>query len=352
MKSVNLVALVMLIFFITKAWTQEGLGPVEVTSIAFSPDGSKIAIASGPHACAEGDLSPFAIQIQDVQSNQIIQSLQRHLCLVNTIAWSPDGTKLASSGEEGLAFVWDVTTAEVLSAAENSSVGVPRRGVIWDPNGQLIADFSVGGPLVSIWEAATGVIKASLGQNTGPDITSLAWSPDGSRLAIGNGASEVQIWDVAQIASGGLAEQLTTFPNLLVTAIEWSPDGSRIAIGGKNNVVILDASTGQQLEDYIGHTATVISIAWSPDNTRLASGSLDNTVRVWVAQSGELINSFQASGAVMSVAWSPDGTQLAFGTASGGLQIVDVPPLTPIVPCTTTIPAADTPYSDQRDCIR
>ncbi|KAG1791036.1 uncharacterized protein HD556DRAFT_662413 [Suillus plorans] len=71
----------------------------------------------------------------------------------------------------------------------------------------------------------------------------------------------------------------------MVTSVSFSPDGTRIAFGSSDNFVWLwDAATGQPLgEPLQGHTAMVLSVSFSPDGTRIASGSSDNTVRVWSA---------------------------------------------------------------------
>ncbi|HET8851651.1 MAG TPA: WD40 repeat domain-containing protein, partial [Ktedonobacteraceae bacterium] len=65
----------------------------------------------------------------------------------------------------------------------------------------------------------------------------------------------------------------------------WSPDGTRIASGSQaSDVQVWDASaTSGNVLTYMGHTGQVTAVAWSPDGTRIASGSDDHTVQVWVA---------------------------------------------------------------------
>lgn len=124
------------------AQAQEGLGPIDVTSIAFSPDGSQLAVASGPRICLDEDLQPFAIKIFNVETNQVVQNLVGHQCTALQVSWSPDGTRLASSGSDGLAFVWDMASGKAIASAEGSAIGpIFRRGVTWGPNSDLVADF-------------------------------------------------------------------------------------------------------------------------------------------------------------------------------------------------------------------
>ncbi len=74
-----------------------------------------------------------------------------------------------------------------------------------------------------------------------------------------------------------------------VYSVAWSPDGTRIASGGTDSTIqIWDVRTGQRLVLYSGHVGTVYTVAWSPDGTRIASGSDDSTVQVWDATTGRL----------------------------------------------------------------
>jgi len=67
-----------------------------------------------------------------------------------------------------------------------------------------------------------------------------------------------------------------------VFSVAWSPDGGRLATGSKDRVVkVWDAASGQQLLNLIGHSDAVRSVAWSPDATRLAAASIDETVQVY-----------------------------------------------------------------------
>jgi hypothetical protein len=109
-------------------------------------------------------------------------------------------------------------------------------------------------------------------------VRSVAFSPDGARLASGSVDDTMKVWD-ARTGQELLSLQGHT---VWVTSVAFSPDGARLASGSEDHTVkVWDARTGQELLTLKGPTSEVISVAFSPDGTRLASGSLDQTVKVW-----------------------------------------------------------------------
>ena len=232
---------------------------------------------------------------------------------VNTCAWSPDSTQLASAGDHTVK-VWDAASGQCLLTLQ----GHQRRvtSCAWNPDGTRLA--SAGDHTVMVWDATSGRSLLTL-QGHQKMVTSCAWSPDGMRLVSGSADNNVKVWD----AVGGLC--LLNFQGHQdeVTSCAWSPDSMRLVSGSKDKTAkVWDAASGECVLTFQGHKEEVTSCAWSPDGMRLVSGSKDETAKVWDAASGECLLTFQwLRLSCQSCAWSPDGTRLAF--AVGIVEVWD-----------------------------
>ena len=143
------------------------------------------------------------------------------------------------------------------------------------------------------------------------EVNSVAWSPDGRKIASGSEDKSLRVWDAT---SGAIMATLKGHSDY-VTSVAYSPDGKYIASGScDKSLRVWDAMSGTCVATLEGHLDYVRSVAYSPDGKYIASGSWDNSVRVWDAESRSCVATLKGhSNVVSSVAISPDGQCIASG---------------------------------------
>jgi hypothetical protein len=211
--------------------------------------------------------------------------------------------------------IWDSATGNERFALKGHAGAVMT--VAFSPDGQRLASGSAD-KTVKIWDSATGKELLAL-KGHASAVTSVAFNPDGQRLASGSQDQTVKIWDAATgkelVALMGLAGA--------ITSVAFSPDGQRLASASLDQTVkIWDSATGKELFALKGHAGFVLSVAFSPDGQRLASAGIDKTVRIWDSATGKELFALKGhAGPVTTVAFSPDGRRLASGSQDGSINL-------------------------------
>ena len=244
------------------------------------------------------------------QSKEV--NLIGHTGAVKSVAFSPDGTRVATGGRDGTARIWDTRTGALIKkiSRDESEGYVNFDSVCFNKDGSRIVTLeSTGGveQIVKILNAKTGDTLVALGTSEGHNdvVTSIALSPDETRVVTGSYDDTAKIWDVG---SGALLKTLNGHRND-VTSVVFSRDGSRIVTGSEDKTAkVWDAYTGEPLKTLTDHAGAVTSVAFSPDGSRIVTGSTDKTAKVWDAHTGEPLKTVEGhSGEVGDVAFSPDG---------------------------------------------
>jgi tetratricopeptide (TPR) repeat protein/Tol biopolymer transport system component len=284
--------------------------------VVFSGNGTRLASAIG---------ADKTVRVWEAQTGQEILTLKGHTGAVWSVAFSPDGRRIASASRDETVKVWDAHSGQEQLTLKGHTGAVST--VVFSPNGKRIVSGGTGHDPktnkiwgeVKVWDAGTGQETLTLKGHT-ELVRSVCYSPDGRRIASGNQDRTVKVWDAHTGQQALSLKGHTAFVN----SVCFSPDGRRIASASEDRTVkVWDAATGQEILSLKGHTGRVNSACFSPDGRRIASGSEDRTVKVWDAHSGqETLSLMGHTNSVWSVCFSPDGKRIA-SAGDGSVRLWD-----------------------------
>jgi WD40 repeat protein/transcriptional regulator with XRE-family HTH domain len=283
--------------------------PAAVYTLAFSPDGSKLAAASMDGTARIWDrVAHTALQLSTSATvvdrfspdggNEFAESLAQ------TLAYSPDGRQLATARtSDNVAHVWDAQTgAELMRLDHDGEV----LAVAFSPDGQYIATGSADGS-TRIWSRDGIQVGRTTTDRSSPTFT-VAFSPDSHYLATGGFSFAAEVVDVP-----GATDVLELPLDDSAQSLAWSPDGARVAAASNDGTARIWAlDDGQEIVRMpMGFNNVVFQVEFSPDGTQVATSSADGVVRTWQVTKSWQDDGLNHSDSVIAVAFSPDGRYLA-----------------------------------------
>lgn len=257
-----------------------------------------------------------------------------------TLIYSPNGKRLASTSDEARVMVWDSSDGRRLRSFWDERTHC--QALAFSPDGQRLASGSWDRSVV-VWDCDSGDRVYSLPGNTQDDlrglrrrlatrsmqepgiVTSVVFSPDGRRLALGCMDGQVQVWDTQA------RNLLWTFEGYATTIhrLTFSPDGMHLAAACSNGLIVTwDVTAGKELHALKGFNLGVFHVVFSPDGQRLAGAGADRIIKLWDVVSGQEAVSLEGhTGEIYSLTFSPDGTRLWSASRDQTLRVWDATPL-------------------------
>ncbi|MBV9228820.1 MAG: hypothetical protein JOZ18_05875, partial [Chloroflexi bacterium] len=266
------------------------ISPLGTTTVAWSPDGSTLAVAT-----------PFSVSLFNARTTQLIRSL------------SPP----QSLGEGTLPLNTSMDTTLSTLLPHSGSGGIYFEDIGWSPDGKDVSAFTSNG--IYIWDAQSGSQVTHLSNvflvNNVNSVREL-WQPHGHLLAtiqcdVACPTTQVSLWDTT---TWSIVKQYSN-----IYTLDWSPDGNQLALvsAARTSVLIVDALTGQQVKQITDPGShTIAGVHWSPDGSRLALETITSTstftlnLSIWNIASGKQSYAFPYNDCAES-RWSPDSKYLS-----------------------------------------
>ena len=303
-------------------WQPLPAGVNPIYSVAISADGqyaaagraNQVFIYHIPSRTEIGRLSDPAIMESGVYDSPGVAFMD----IVQSIAFSPDGTMVAAGGYRTLK-IWqrhDNRIAFTLPALSAVPTSVAKTA-----DGKLLGIGFEDGSL-QILNVAENKFVANTAAHAG-GVRGLAFAADGNQIVSGGADKTVKVWDVA-----GLTEVRAITTPAVVNAVALVSGGTVVASAGEDNIVrlwnvkspaVVEAKEGEAtaeieppLKELKGHAGRITSLAgFSNAPEKLASGSVDKTVRIWNVTTGAQIRAITHGGAISAIAVNATGDKLA-----------------------------------------
>ena len=283
-----------------------------VRSAAFSPDGTRVAIASHDAPFGGGGSTSSACRIWDAAAGQPASPVLPLVNWVAALAFRPDGEVLATGDYRGAVHLWDVRTGACVSGPLYA--GYIVLSLAFSPDGRVLAAGTAHtGNQAIAWDLAT---SRPIGEPVGfrGQVRHLAFSGDGTRLAAGATDGTVQLIEAA--TGRVIGEPLRN--DGWVGGLAFSPDGRSVLTvsegkGGTSAARLWDARSGRPTSPGMAHPARIAedALAFSPDGSAFATGCVDGSVRIWHAATSRPIGPTRMlRGPALGVAFDRDGRSL------------------------------------------
>ena len=305
--------------------------PAALLGVDYSPDGKRV-VAGGLGR---------DILVYDIETGKPVLTLTGHTDDVVTVKYSPNGRYIASGGLDRALILRDGITGELLRKNTDHTDCV--RDVVFSPDSKLLASAgwdgqalvfdALGGQRVASLKAAgagtpaaaAAYDKAKTSKGRAGNVTSIAFSPDGSELLTASSDHLLRVWDTAT------REQKYTLTghNDEVWDARYSPNGQYVVSGARDNTArVWNLADRRCTRTIPAHVSDVWATAFSPDGQLIATGGGDRKVKFWDVATDTLVQDVSGelhTAEVENVVFSPDGRHLVSVSRDGSAKFWRVP---------------------------
>jgi len=289
-------------------------GPID--SVRFSPDGSKIATSSTDFTTREWSID-----------GKLLGSVRGEK--EGVIRWAPDNTRVYVACSRRVYSVDSVADQSTLSRGLDEDVFNERarqtglvierslwlQRALWSPGGKTFATLGYDSRLRLFDAAGRNLWTADAGRDRHYDMD-LCWRPDGKELIVTGSEKETPVF-----SDTGKQLRQITIDRQPFRLVQWSPDGKSILGSDFTGAAFLISTDGKPGRVFQGHRQRIESLAWNPNGKQFATSSIDATVRIWNVDGTSVKTLEGLAGDVDSVAWSPDGQWISAGMDDGSWRL-------------------------------
>jgi WD40 repeat protein len=288
--------------------TLRGHDHSRVTAVAFTPDGQRLVSA--------GD--DGGVVIWDVATGNQVRRMIAHGGRVCALAVSQDGQRILTGGEDESAKWWDASTGECLLTLTGHQIRAS--GVAISSDGSRLATVDGVGFTLRLWDAATGRVLHQI-KPSEYSVETVAFDPAGERVAVA-GLGPPTIWNVR---TGQRVKEVRANSRISpCRAVVWDSSGERLILAGWGAIAaVVDVEKDEVVHVLRGHGPyNVNDVATSQSDNFLVTGGDDKTVRVWNTQDDKTCAILRGhDGEVAGVAVAPHGKLIASASSDGTIKL-------------------------------